>query len=837
MRAIALLISTCFSLFTYAQADLVLSSASFEPLAINRGDVLTTFATVTNAGNTTAEANYLFVYYSTDQTIAAEEIISRVAIPALAPGESHDVTFYYPTAATLPTGDHFIALEIDPFNDVPESNEENLFCAGTGPNCATFTVLPGGSLGGQRFVYPVLFIHGLNGNSKTWNEFGSELQRELGWVYGGRLDYCLNPDNDQTTSDGNILSFVDPGQLGLGDFYTLNFDINASGDLFVSDDGIPFNNFESNQSAIVKQGWAVRDAVDQIMQFADVDRVIIVGHSMGGLAGRQYLTNPELWQDDGDHHIAKLMTVGTPHGGSNLNSGGLGSIFTGIDERSEATRDLRYQSLFFNGQFLNGGFESAVSSFYNNDVNVNGVVGDLIVGLNEKLAIAGVDYSCIVGVGDNLPSLSGDGVVDADRADLNNYLPAPPPLLGLHADRFLVTTAHTDIHKENTDIMLRALDEPDFEDNAYQLPLEQLHFSFVSEQPTNSPQNPGDNPDYDDFRITLPTAGRIEVLVRNIPVHDFAVAILPVTNDDAIASALSEGRSEITLSTDVAAGDYILEFGGLPTANSWRFPFAHFVGFTPAEPLIASFTTDIAEGCSPLTVAFTNGLNDNELTYNWSFPGGSPATSTSPNPSVVYNASGSYSATLIVSDGLQADTLNQEQLITIVEPPLPGFDFTTENNLSVDFTNTTTFSGTIPTYLWDFGDGATSTEAAPSHEFPSAAVYTVTLTVTSVCGIETTTQQVDLSTVATTTAATEDYLRISPNPASSSVTVETTHVDFGPATIQLVSVTGKTVYEKHLPQSARNISFVIDLDRVPAGTYIVKLSANNVLATRRLIVQ
>jgi PKD repeat protein len=38
--------------------------------------------------------------------------------------------------------------------------------------------------------------------------------------------------------------------------------------------------------------------------------------------------------------------------------------------------------------------------------------------------------------------------------------------------------------------------------------------------------------------------------------------------------------------------------------------------------------------------------------------------------------------------------------------------------------------GTAVTYAWDFGDGSSSTEAAPSHVYYTAGTYTVTLTVT-----------------------------------------------------------------------------------------------------------
>ena len=59
-----------------------------------------------------------------------------------------------------------------------------------------------------------------------------------------------------------------------------------------------------------------------------------MGHSMGGLASREYLQNPDNWQADGDHHVAKLLTIGTPNGGSNTTGGSLLGAFFGIDESS-----------------------------------------------------------------------------------------------------------------------------------------------------------------------------------------------------------------------------------------------------------------------------------------------------------------------------------------------------------------------------------------------------------------------------------------------------------------------------------------------------------------------
>ena len=63
-------------------------------------------------------------------------------------------------------------------------------------------------------------------------------------------------------------------------------------------------------------------------------------------------------------------------------------------------------------------------------------------------------------------------------------------------------------------------------------------------------------------------------------------------------------------------------------------------------------------------------------------------------------------------------------------PPVASFDFVT-TGLSVAFTDTSTDpDGTVVGWLWDFGDDTTSSEQNPTHVFPAADTYIVTLTVT-----------------------------------------------------------------------------------------------------------
>jgi PKD repeat protein len=66
-------------------------------------------------------------------------------------------------------------------------------------------------------------------------------------------------------------------------------------------------------------------------------------------------------------------------------------------------------------------------------------------------------------------------------------------------------------------------------------------------------------------------------------------------------------------------------------------------------------------------------------------------------------------------------------------PPLPTADFFADPTsgtapLAVSFTNTSQPTASITGYLWDFGDGNTSTETNPVHTYTAVGDYTVTLT-------------------------------------------------------------------------------------------------------------
>lgn len=73
------------------------------------------------------------------------------------------------------------------------------------------------------------------------------------------------------------------------------------------------------------------------------------------------------------------------------------------------------------------------------------------------------------------------------------------------------------------------------------------------------------------------------------------------------------------------------------------------------------------------------------LTYNWSFPGGTPASSTAANPIVTYSSNGYKSATLITCNSLGCDTMTKMNLVHIDTPKawLNGRVYTTINAMNI----------------------------------------------------------------------------------------------------------------------------------------------------------
>jgi PKD repeat protein len=166
------------------------------------------------------------------------------------------------------------------------------------------------------------------------------------------------------------------------------------------------------------------------------------------------------------------------------------------------------------------------------------------------------------------------------------------------------------------------------------------------------------------------------------------------------------------------------------------------IAIAPATPTntppTAGFTPDCADGVCTFTNTSTDAAPGTITTYLWSF--GDNTTSPDVSPTHVYSitAETDFTVTLTVTDNDGA-THVETQTVSVPPntPPTAGFTHTC-NAADCRFTSTSIDAapGTIATYVWDFGDGATAAVSNPAHRYAiiTPRDFTVTLTVTDNAG-------------------------------------------------------------------------------------------------------
>ena len=156
------------------------------------------------------------------------------------------------------------------------------------------------------------------------------------------------------------------------------------------------------------------------------------------------------------------------------------------------------------------------------------------------------------------------------------------------------------------------------------------------------------------------------------------------------------------------------------------------------NPPIAGFGDSPISGNAPLTVQFTDQSTGSPTSWFWSF--GDASTSTLQNPTHTYLAAGVYTVSLTVSNAGGSSIITKPNYVTVTNPPpappvaaFIGFPLTGNAPLVVQFTDQSSGSPTI--WLYNFGDGTTSTLQNPTHTYQTAGVYTVSLAVWNAGGV------------------------------------------------------------------------------------------------------
>ncbi|MFN4083065.1 MAG: PKD domain-containing protein, partial [Bacteroidia bacterium] len=147
---------------------------------------------------------------------------------------------------------------------------------------------------------------------------------------------------------------------------------------------------------------------------------------------------------------------------------------------------------------------------------------------------------------------------------------------------------------------------------------------------------------------------------------------------------------------------------------------------------VANFTT-LSNACSR-SIVF-NSVSQNAVTYNWHFgnPLSSSNTATGAIAAHTYNTNGTYFVKLVVTNNAGcADSITKPVAVNgNVNPIRASFNYNYNtcdcpNSNKIEFDNTS--QGTGLRFLWNFGDGRTSTQRNPHKGYADTGWFTVTLT-------------------------------------------------------------------------------------------------------------
>jgi len=166
-----------------------------------------------------------------------------------------------------------------------------------------------------------------------------------------------------------------------------------------------------------------------------------------------------------------------------------------------------------------------------------------------------------------------------------------------------------------------------------------------------------------------------------------------------------------------------------------------------ADPLTVDFNISVSSDFAPAEVTITNNTTA-ATSYNWSFTGGTPESSTDQNPSTVsYSSAGEYTISLEASNGTETKT--SSKIFSIGEPLTVDFDISVSSDFAPAEVTITNNSSGATSYNWSFTGGTpeSSTDQNPSTvSYTVAGEYTINLEVSNGTETKTTSKTFVLNT-------------------------------------------------------------------------------------------
>jgi PKD repeat protein len=240
----------------------------------------------------------------------------------------------------------------------------------------------------------------------------------------------------------------------------------------------------------------------------------------------------------------------------------------------------------------------------------------------------------------------------------------------------------------------------------------------------------------------------------------------------------------------------------------------------------ASFTSSNQIICAGETINYTNTCLHAD-SCKWILTGSDLNITNQPNPSAVYNSAGTYNVTLIAFSTYGNDTLYMPDYVTV--NPLPQANFIAANtNIQLPgaialFTNNSQNSSA---YIWNFGDGALSTDQDPYHIYTSAGNFTVSLIASNgLCPSDT----LIMTNYITVLNATDIFHNSSLTPVinanNGQLFILCGNTSLNNVTIKVTDEIGRNIITKEIERISTDFTFALPEIH---GIFIISLSAENI---------
>jgi hypothetical protein len=284
-----------------------------------------------------------------------------------------------------------------------------------------------------------------------------------------------------------------------------------------------------------------------------------------------------------------------------------------------------------------------------------------------------------------------------------------------------------------------------------------------------------------------------------------------------------QGNQWFTDTVDLTAftGEIVtIRFRGITGSGATSDMALDAIGINEAEGVVTALFTYSGSLCVDSIITFTSTSTGTINSYAWDFgAGANPATASTAGPhEVVYSNSGNKTVMLTVNGSSSSDTENG--IVTITDHTVASFAYTI-SNLTYTFTNTSTNAAS---YLWDFGDGATSTLPNPSHTYAVSGTYTITLTATGGCGTD-----VNIQTIVATgiEVPVNPVINIYPNPSDGIFNVSLNASLINALSLSVYEITGRKLFDISKETMLRNRTVHVDLSMYASGIYFLRVNNNN----------